>query len=85
MRTVFSPIYTSRRLKTMVPILHNIAGQLKEHVINDLVKEGKPIDTKKVFNSFTFEVIMNTGFGVEVNAWKEPDNIFRKMVCVNII
>jgi hypothetical protein len=78
-RTIVTPIFTSGRLKTMVPIMHNIARQLKDH-LSDLTQDDKPIDTKVLLSSFTFEVIMNTGFGVEVNAWKDPNNIVRKMV-----
>jgi cytochrome P450 len=78
-RTIVTPIFTSGRLKTMVPIMHSIAGQLNDH-LSDLTQDDKPIDTKVLFGSFAFEVIMNTGFGVEVNAWKDPTNIVRKMV-----
>jgi cytochrome P450 len=78
-RTIVTPIFTSGRLKTMVPIMHSIARQLTDH-LGDLTKEDKPIDTKDLFGSFAFEVIMSTGFGVEVNAWKDPNNIFKKMV-----
>jgi hypothetical protein len=45
-----------------------------------LTQDDKPIDTKVLFSSFAYEVIMNTGFGVEVNAWKDPTNIVHKMV-----
>ena len=78
MRAIVTPIFTSGRLKIMVPIMNKICGDLKTFS-RQLAKESKDVDTKELFRSAAFEMIMSTGFGVEVNAWNDKDNIFKKM------
>ena len=76
---MITPIFTSGRLKGMLPIMHSITNQLTEHTA-ELIKNGETIKTKPIFAHLSFEMIMSTGFGIEVNAWKEMEtNIFKKM------
>ena len=77
MRTIVTPIFTSGRLKTMVPIINNICGDLKTYA-SKLVSESKNVDTKELFSHAAFETIMSTGFGVDVNAWNDKENKFKK-------
>ena len=58
--------------------MNKICGDLKTFS-RQLAKESKDVDTKELFRSAAFEMIMSTGFGVEVNAWNDKDNIFKKM------
>ena len=78
MRTITTPIFTSGRLKGMVPIMHRISVQLKE-VTGEMAKEKQLVQLKPLFTDLAFEVIMSTGFGIEVNAWRDKDNIVKKM------
>ena len=78
MRALVTPIFTSGRMKTMVPIMNKICEDLKTFS-GELAKESHEIDTKELFSSAAFEIIMSTGFGVDVNAWNDKDNIFKKM------
>ena len=78
MRMITTPVFTSGRLKGMVSIMHKISVQLKEHT-EKLSKDQKPVQTKKLFSQLAFEMIMSTGFGIDVNAWDDETNIFKKM------
>ena len=78
MRTITTPVFTSGRLKGMVPIMHRISVQLKE-VTGEMAKEKQPVQIKPLFSDLAFEVIMSTGFGIEINAWKDKDNFAKKM------
>ena len=81
MRTITTPVFTSGRLKGMLPIMHRISVQLKE-VTGEMVKEKQLVQLKPLFSDLAFEVIMSTGFGIEINAWKDKDNIAKKMARV---
>ena len=61
----------------MVPIINNICGDLKTYA-SKLVSESKNVDTKELFSHAAFETIMSTGFGVDVNAWNDKENKFKK-------
>lgn len=77
MRSIMTPVFTSGRLKNMIPTMNKIAGQL----IGQTRKLGdSPVHTKKLFKDFAMEVIMATGFGVEVNSWDDDNHIVKKMV-----
>ena len=78
MRTITTPVFTSGRLKGMVPIMHRISVQLKE-VTGEMAKEKQLVQLKPLFADLAFETIMSTGFGIEVNAWKDKNNIVKKM------
>ena len=78
MRTITTPVFTSGRLKGMVPIMHRISVQLKE-VTGEMAKEKQLVQLKPLFADLAFETIMSTGFGIEVNAWRDKDNIVKKM------
>ena len=62
----------------MVPIMHRISAQLKE-VTGEMAKEKQVVQLKRLFSDLSFEVIMSTGFGIEVNAWRDKENIVKKM------
>ena len=78
MRTITTPVFTSGRLKGMVPIMHRISVQLRE-VTGEMAKEKQVVHLKRLFSDLSFEVIMSTGFGIEVNAWRDKENIVKKM------
>ena len=62
----------------MIPIMNRISAQLKE-VTEEMAKEKQVVHLKRLFSDLSFEVIMSTGFGIEVNAWRDKDNIVKKM------
>jgi cytochrome P450 len=81
MSTITTPVFTSGRLKGMLPIMHRISVQLKE-VTGEMVKEKQLVQLKPLFSDLAFEVIMSTGFGIEINAWKDKDNIAKNTLAI---
>ena len=46
-------------------------------------KEDLEFDTKEMMSKFSLEVVASTGFGVEANAFSDPDGIFSDRVSVS--
>ncbi len=75
-RSIVTPIFTSGRLKGVVPTIHKSGKSLIKHM-EALV--GEAANSKDLFATYAFEIIMNVGFGIEVNSWKDKDNVVKKM------
>ena len=74
-RAALSPIFTSGKLKAMVPLIHKVADECNSH-LEGLC--GQDIDTQVFLKSFALDVIVSTGFGYDINSYKNPDNPFKK-------
>ena len=76
-RSSLTPIFTSAKLKTMVPLIRAVAS----HCVAFLEKnaaEGKEFEAGDLMRSLACDAIISTGFGYESNSFRDPDNIFRK-------
>ena len=64
-------------MKMMFTALYAISKELVEY----LAKPGRPkeFEMKELLCLFTTDVIGNVAFGLEMNCFKDPDNMFRKM------
>ena len=40
-------------------------------------KTGEIIDAKDMYGKFALDAIATSGFGIESNSFKDPDNVFR--------
>jgi len=78
-RNLMTPVFTTGKLKLMYKLLEKCGEQLEEFVAN-CSKENKEIDAKDTFGKFALDGIATSGFGIELNSFKDPDNMFRKMV-----
>merc|ERR1711970_1334324 len=76
LRAIVSPVFTSGKLKGMVPIIDKCANNLDE-VFEAAAKSGKVLEAKSLFGKFTLDAIATSGFGIESNSFKEPDSVFR--------
>ena len=63
----------------MIPMMHKICHELKTHSTK-ISKDSTEIDSKQLFSLLAFEMIMTTGFGLEVNSWNDEGNVVKKMV-----
>lgn len=79
MRTKLTPTFTSGKMKmvftTMLDISNVMITELKTADDNAL----DSIDVREVLAKFTTDVIGNIAFGLEMNAIKDPESMFRKM------
>jgi len=72
-RANFTPIFTSGKLKAMVPLMHKVADNCVLY-LKELC--GKNVDGKAFLRNFSLDVIVSTGFGYEVNSYSDPNNLF---------
>ena len=76
MRTIVSPVFTSGKLKLMVPHVDK-CGDNMEELLRTASMTGEVLEAKEMYGKFTLDSIATSGFGIESNSYKDPDNIFR--------
>merc|ERR1712241_1603688 len=52
-RSLISPVFTSGKLKGMVPLIHKVAGEMVEHLHS---MEGEDFESKIMMTNFTLDV-----------------------------
>merc|ERR1712215_485517 len=77
MRTLVSPVFTSGKLRLMVPHLEKCADNLDD-AFRKAAETGEFMEAKEIYGKFALDAIATSGFGIESNSFKEPDSIFRK-------
>jgi len=76
-RSMVSPVFTSGKLRLMVPHIDKSATNL-EDVFKLSSASGEILEAKEVYGKFALDAISTSGFGIESNSFKDPDTIFRK-------
>ena len=71
-----SPVFTSGKLKLMVPHVDK-CGENMEELLRTAALTGEVLEGKQMYGKFTLDAIATSGFGIESNSFKDPDNIFR--------
>ena len=70
-RTMMSPIFTSGKLKQIMPTIHECSDDYLKH----LQKIDKSdLDVKKLMNLCTCEILGRIGCGVKPDIFKDPEN-----------
>ncbi|XP_053982864.1 cytochrome P450 6A1-like [Hylaeus volcanicus] len=78
LRAKLSPVFTSGKLKDMFPLVVECANHLEEY-LDKLAKNKEPVECRDLSGKFTTDVIGSCAFGIEMGAFKNEDNEFRKM------
>jgi len=76
-RSMVSPIFTTGKLKLMYPLLIKVSEQMENYISRNTSQE---IDSKDLFFKFALDGIATSGFGIDINTFKDPNNIFCQMV-----
>ena len=76
MRTIVSPVFTSGKLKLMVPHIAKCGANM-EDLLKTAAMTGEVLEAKEMYGKYTLDSIATSGFGIESNSYKDPDNIFR--------
>ena len=71
-----SPVFTSGKLKLMVPHIVKCGTNIEEH-LQTAAMTGEVLEAREMFGKFTLDSIATSGFGIESNSFKDPENIFR--------
>lgn len=74
-RSSLSPIFSSSKLKAMVPLIHNVADKCNDH-LDGLC--GQDIEGNDLMRRFAIDVISATCFGYEANSFADPNNTFKQ-------
>ena len=77
-RSMMSGVFTSGKLKSMTPLIVKAAKQMQDRLVS-LDQEGKEFEIRELSLTFAMDSFASSGFGIEQNSFKEPDNVFRKM------
>lgn len=71
-RSILTPTFSASKLREIVPIIEE-AIQVLLPKFDNFAKEDKSVDVSKVFGQFTFDVILNAGFGLQTDFQTTPD------------
>ncbi|XP_066926982.1 cytochrome P450 6B7-like [Clytia hemisphaerica] len=73
-RASLTPVFTSGKLKAMVPLIHKIADHCDIFLEKNV---GKEIEAKELLRNYALDVIVSTGFGYESDSVNETNSIFK--------
>ena len=76
-RASLTPIFTSAKLKTMVPLIHAVANHC-DNFLEKSAADKKEFEAGDVMRSLACDMIISTGFGYESNSFLDPENMFKK-------
>jgi len=79
MRTMASPVFTSGKLKGMVPLIESVGDEMVKY-LDDFATNGKEFECKDLFTMYSVDVVATTGFGVEAQSFANPDGTFLDQV-----
>lgn len=77
MRSVFTPIFTSGKMKVMLKFIKLVAEDLCEEM-EKKVKEGEEFELRDVFGKFSLDALASSAFGVDGESFKNKDSLFVK-------
>ena len=76
MRNMTTPVFTSGKLKLMVPHIARVGANLEE-MLGEAAGAGDVLDAKELFGKFALDAIASSSFGIESNSFKDPESVFR--------
>ncbi|GFU65372.1 cytochrome P450 3A6 [Trichonephila clavipes] len=76
-RSIITPTFTTGKLKRMLGIFKECSETLMKNFENTM-KEGKPIDAKRLYGTLTMDVIASAAFSTKIDSHNDPDNEFVK-------
>ncbi|GFY77126.1 cytochrome P450 3A8 [Trichonephila inaurata madagascariensis] len=77
-RTVVTPTFTTGKIKRMLNIFKECSNTLAKN-FQTLAEAGKPVDAKRVYGTFTMDIIASSAFSTKIDSHNDPDNKFVKM------
>jgi len=77
-RSMMTPVFASGRLKLMAPHIIKCAEQFEAYMAQ-FVEKGEEIEARNLASLFTIDSMASSGYGIEINSFKDPENTFRKM------
>lgn len=78
LRSMLTPIFTSGRLRQVVPLMVEIGVRL-EHCITEKLNANPEVEVHNIFSRFTTDIIGTTAFGIDCNSLEDPNCRFLEM------
>jgi cytochrome P450 len=76
-RSTFSSIFTSGKLKGMLPFIREV-GETLNLELNKFAENGQEFEMKEVFGKFTLDSLASCGFGINPKSFEETSSVFVK-------
>ena len=75
---MLSGVFTSGKLKTMTHHIVKAADQMQDR-LRSIEEEGKEFEIRDITSTYAMDAFASSGFGIEQDSFKDPDNVFRRM------
>lgn len=75
-RGLFTKVFTSTKLKLMVPHFAKVGRQMEEYVEGVV---GEDIDLRDLFSKYALDGLASGAYGLEIDSFQDPGSYFRKM------
>jgi len=76
-RSAFTPIFTSGKMKGMLKFIKHVAENLSEEM-EQKANAGEEFELKDVFGKFSLDALASSAFGVDGQSFKNKDSVFVK-------
>ena len=77
MRSVFTPIFTSGKMKAMMKFIKLVAEDLCEEM-EEKAKVGEEFEVRDAFGKYSLDALASSAFGVDGESFKNKDSLFLK-------
>lgn len=77
-RTVFTPTFTSGKMRYMYPTMTAVGDRLAD-CLSNVIPDSMDVEIGEYLARFTTDVIGNCAFGIECNSLRDPNAQFRMM------
>jgi len=74
-RSTFTPIFTSGKMKTMLKFIQHVSKDLVEE-FTKLADNGEEFELKSVFGKFSLDALASSAFGVNADSFKDKNSKF---------
>lgn len=79
LRNKLTPSFTSGKLKLIFPIILETSTKMRNYLFDNMPSKGtKVFDIKDINNRYAIDIIASVIFGLEVDSFMNPDNMFRQ-------
>ncbi|XP_055529184.1 probable cytochrome P450 9f2 [Wyeomyia smithii] len=77
MRATLSPAFTGSKMRQMFTLVTECGQSMVQYYREQSSQQGPPVlEMKEVFSRFANDVIATTAFGIQVNSFREQNNVF---------
>ncbi len=75
LRSTFSPIFTSGKMKAMLKFIQQTSNVMMEHIDKE-VNNNRDFEVKEIMGKFSMDTIASCAFGVDAQAFTNKDSKF---------